>query len=102
MLRQRWGSVVCPSCGNLVGVKDERCFTCGRWNPGMWGFAPLLTRLGRDAGFVPVVIGACVAMYILSLAIDPSAITSGGGFLSFLSPSGVSLFLLGESGAYPV
>src|SRR5437899_9613360 len=42
---------VCPSCGNLVGVNDERCFTCGRWNPGLWGFAPLLKRLGRDLGF---------------------------------------------------
>src|SRR5262245_64254798 len=47
MLRQRWGSVVCPSCGTLVGVLDERCLTCGRWNPGMWGFGPFLTRLGR-------------------------------------------------------
>src|SRR5215813_11176515 len=59
MLRQKWGSVVCPSCGNLVGVNDERCFTCGRWNPGMWGFAPALNRFGRDLGFTLFVMGAC-------------------------------------------
>ena len=31
--RQRTGSVVCPSCGNLVGVNDERCYNCGRMKP---------------------------------------------------------------------
>ena len=33
---------VCTSCGSLVGVRDEKCFNCGRRNPGLWGFAPLL------------------------------------------------------------
>ena len=61
--RQRTGSVVCPSCGNLVGVNDERCYTCGRWNPGMWGFAPLLRRLGNDFGFTTIVIGASATLY---------------------------------------
>jgi hypothetical protein len=50
MLGQKRGSIVCPSCGNLVGVNDEKCFTCGRGIPA-WGFAPLLNRLGRDLGF---------------------------------------------------
>ena len=46
MLRRKTsGSVVCPSCGSLVGVNDERCYTCGRANPGMWGFAPALRHL---------------------------------------------------------
>src|SRR5262245_34116689 len=102
MLRQQWGSVVCPSCGTLVGVRDERCLTCGRWNPGMWGFAPVLTRLGRDFGFTPIVIGACGVLYVISLLIDPSSIATTGGFFNFLSPSTQSLFLLGASGFYPV
>jgi rhomboid protease GluP len=101
MLRQKWGSVVCPSCGNLVGVNDERCFTCGRWNPGLWGFAPALTRFGRDLGFTPFVIGACGVLYALMLFADPSGINQGG-LLNFLSPSLRSLFLFGASGATPV
>ena len=50
--RQRTGSVVCASCGSLVGVNDDRCYTCGRRNPGLWGYGPLLRRLGNDLGFV--------------------------------------------------
>src|SRR5215831_4534855 len=101
MLRQKWGSVVCFSCGNLVGVNDERCFTCGRWNPGLWGFAPALNRFGRDLGFTPFVIGACGVLYALMLFSDPSGI-NGSGLLNFLSPSSRALFLFGESGAGPV
>ena len=67
MLRQKWGSLVCPSCGTLVGVNDQRCLTCGRWNPGMWGFAPILRQLGADLGFVPLVITGSVVLYVLSL-----------------------------------
>ena len=45
--RRTSGSVVCPSCGSLVGVRDDKCYNCGRSNPGLWGFAPLLRQLGR-------------------------------------------------------
>ena len=101
MLRQKWGSVVCPSCGNLVGVNDEQCLTCGRRNPGLWGFAPFLNRLGRDLGFTQFVIGACAVLYALTLISDVNGISSGG-ILNFLSPSIDSLFLFGGSGAAPV
>jgi rhomboid protease GluP len=101
MLRQKWGSVVCPSCGNLVGVQDEKCLTCGRWNPGLWGFAPLLTRVGRNVSFDQFVLGACGILYALMLVTDPQGI-SMGGLLNFLSPSQRSLFLFGSSGVIPV
>jgi rhomboid protease GluP len=100
MLRQKWGSVVCPSCKNLVGVNDEQCLNCGRRNPGMWGFAPLLNRLGRDLGFTPFVIGACVVLYVVTLLYDVNGISNNG--LNVLSPSFESLFLFGNSGAVPV
>ena len=45
---------MCPSCGSLVGVRDEKCLSCGRANPGLWGFAPVLRKLGADLGFVPL------------------------------------------------
>jgi len=101
MLRQKWGSVVCPSCGTLVGVNDQQCLTCGRRNPGLWGFGPFLNRLGRDLGFTQFVIGACIILYMLMLISDPNGISTGGLF-NFLSPSSRTLFLFGESGALPV
>jgi len=99
--RQRSGSVVCPSCGTLVGVGDDRCFNCGRWNPGLWGFTPVLRRFGHDLGFVPLVIGACAVLYVLTLLVSGSAMRMQGLF-SLLSPDGRTLFLFGASGAVPV
>lgn len=94
--RQTTGSVVCASCGYLVGVSDDKCYHCGRRNPGLWGFAPALRRLGHDLGFVPFVIGACVIIYGLMLF----AARASNEFT--LSPSNGALFLFGASGAGPM
>jgi len=99
--RQRSGSVLCPSCGQLVGVNDEACFHCGRAHPGLFGFAGLLRNLGRDLGFSALVMGACGLLYVTALAIQPDAI-GRGGMLSLFSPGVESLFVLGASGAIPV
>ena len=99
--RQLTGSVICTSCGVLVGVNDDRCYNCGRRNPGLWGFAPLLRSLGADLGFVPLVIGGCVVVYLLTLLASRGNIGTGGLF-SFMSPSLPALFLFGASGPVPV
>jgi rhomboid protease GluP len=101
--RKTTGSVVCPSCGSLVGVRDDKCYMCGRANPGLWGFGPLLRQLGTDMGFVPLVIGACSIIYVLTLVASGSdllPIYRGG--MSFLSPSPGALLMFGMSGAGPV
>lgn len=102
LARQRIGSVVCPSCGNLVGVNDERCFTCGRWNPGLWGYAPLLRRLGNDLGFTSLVIGGCTVIFVAALLISGRSIVLVAGPMTFLVPSNFASLVLGASGAYPV
>ncbi len=99
--RQTTGSVICTSCGVLVGVSDETCYNCGRRNPGLWGFAPLLRRLGHDMGFVPFVIGACAVAYVLTLIFSGGSVGMGGLF-SMFAPNSQSLFLFGASGAIPV
>ncbi len=101
--RQTSGSVVCPSCGSLVGVRDEKCFNCGRRNPGLWGFAPLLRSLGNDLGFVQLVVWGCGALYAVSLLLSGREIGMvGAGLFSILAPNIQSMFLLGASGATPV
>jgi rhomboid protease GluP len=99
--RDRPSSVLCPSCGSLVGIRDERCLNCGRLRPGMFGLTPLLRALGQDMGFVTIVLWACGAVYIATLAIDPSGVGTGG-LLSFLTPSGEAVFRFGAAGALPV
>jgi rhomboid protease GluP len=99
--RQRSGAVVCPSCGRLVGVNDERCYNCGRRSPGMWGFAGALRRVGGDMGFISLVMGATILLYGASLIIGGIR-PAGGGFFNFLAPTAPALFAFGASGAVPV
>jgi rhomboid protease GluP len=99
--RRTTGSVVCPSCGSLVGVRDDKCYTCGRSNPGLWGFGPALRNLGVNFGFAPLVVGTCVTLWVITVLMSGAAI-GGGGLLSLLSPSGQILILFGASGSYPV
>ena len=99
--RQTTGSVVCVSCGYLVGVNDERCYNCGRRNPGLWGYATAVRRLGNDMGFVPLVIGICGIAFLLSLLLSRGAI-GGGSLFSILSPSQYALIEMGASGRFPI
>jgi rhomboid protease GluP len=92
---------VCVSCGYLVGVNDDTCYNCGRRNPGLWGFAPALRTLGHDLGFVPLVTGLCVIVYVASL-LTTGGLASGGGLLGLLAPSSYSLLIFGASGVVPV
>jgi rhomboid protease GluP len=104
MFRQKTGSVVCASCGSLVGVNDDKCYNCGRRNPGLWGFGPVLRRFGNDFGFTTVIVYGCCALYALSLLL--TVITGGnlmaGSIFSLLGPNDFASSALGRSGAGPV
>jgi rhomboid protease GluP len=102
--RQRTGSVVCASCGSLVGVNDDQCYSCGRKNPGLWGFAPVLRRLGNDFGFVPMIIGVSAVLYMLGLVLTvvTGGNVMGGSLMGILAPRTEVQVLLGASGAVPV
>lgn len=98
--RQTSGSVVCASCGSLVGVNDDACYSCGRRNPGLWGYAGAIRRLGSDLGFVQVVILGSSILYVLSLLMSNGQIGMNG--LNLLAPSQRALVQLGASGAWPL
>src|ERR1700694_5499831 len=99
--RRTSGSVVCPSCGSLVGVRDDKCYTCGRSNPGLWGFGPALRALGAEFGFAQTVIGVCVTVWVVMLLLSGGGIGGTGSILSALSPTPQVLLLFGESGTVP-
>ena len=53
------GSVICTSCGVLVGVSDDGLLQLRAPESRAVGLSrPALRRLGQDLGFVPLVIGA--------------------------------------------
>lgn len=94
--RKTEGSVICSACGVLVGVNDPTCYNCGRRNPGLWGFGPALRALGNDLGFVSIVTGGTIIMFVLSLVLSRDGTNIG------LTPSNTALQILGASGAVPV
>jgi rhomboid protease GluP len=104
MFRQKTGSVVCASCGSLVGVNDDKCYTCGRRNPGLWGFGPVLRRFGSDLGFTTAIVYGCAVVYTLSLLLTvlSGGNLMGGSVFSILGPNNFGAYALGASGAAPV
>ncbi len=103
--RQKTGSVVCASCGSLVGVNDETCYSCGRRNPGLWGYGPMLRRFGNDLGFVTLVVYGSIALYFATLA---TTVVLGGNIMpsaslgGILAPDPRVALAFGASGAYPL
>jgi rhomboid protease GluP len=99
---KRTGSVVCPSCGRLVGASERTCPFCGALVRGVLGLEPLLRKLFGDLGLWPLVMGACGVLYLAMLAVDPEGMRVAGGGLGFLAPSLQVSFAFGASGPLPV
>lgn len=92
------GSMLCPHCGKLISRTEEHCPFCGAWNPALFGAAPVLQRFfGRQLHVVPFIVTVCIALYLLSLALEPRAVFSGGlgGLFNLLSPGTRALYQLG-------
>jgi len=101
MFRKRTGSILCPSCGKLVGVAVDQCPNCGRRNPGMWGLTSVLGNVGRTVPFDQVVVGGTVFLYLCMLVVDPEHISLRLN-LNLLAPSPESSFRFGATGPVPV
>lgn len=98
-MRQTEGSMICPNCGRLISVSEERCPFCGAWRPGMFGYAPAIQRwFGRSLDLPKVILIVCVALYVASLALQPEAIFQMHGLFSILSPGSRALYQLGMTG----
>ena len=69
----------------------------------MFGYGPALHRLlGGRLDLSNIITGACVALYVVSLALDPGALLHMGGIFDLLSPSGPALLRLGMTGRVPL
>ena len=91
--------MICPRCGKLISVSEEKCPFCGAWNPSLYGLGPGIQRfVGRKLDLVAVIVGACVALYVTSLALQPEAIFQMRGLFDILSPGSRALYQLGMTG----
>jgi len=96
-------SILCPSCRKLISRDEPRCPYCGTARPGSrlksnpWALA---AGDGRKA--VNLIIAVNVLMYASAIIVDPARIGLSPNPLTFLSPSGSALELLGATGTVPV
>lgn len=68
----------------------------------MFGLASQLRKLGLNLDFPRIITVLCVALYVVSLALDPGAILRPTGMMNILAPSSESSFHAGASGQIPV
>ena len=91
--------MICPHCGKLIGVGEEKCPFCGAWRPSLFGYAPALQRLfGRSLDLIPIIVTSCIVLYVVLLALQPEAIFQTRGVFSLLSPGTRALYQLGMTG----
>jgi len=99
MFRKPTGAILCPRCGRLTHPDADECLVCGLRRPGRWQWAGRLGKLWRRGSFTGLVTIACVALYVLSLLIDPMASLRPRGPFDLFSPGGRALHDLGMTGA---
>jgi rhomboid protease GluP len=97
--RRSSGSMICPDCGKLISITEERCPFCGAWRPGLYGWTPAIQRwFGNRANLVAMISVACIVLYVISLLLQPEAIFQNFGLFSLLSPGMRALYQLGMTG----
>ena len=101
LARQTSGSVVCFACETLISIESKTCPHCGQRNPGLWGYARSIRRLGTDFGFLQIVTWGCIGLYAAALLMNVDGIGNDGIF-NLLSPDPGALEWLGSTGAIPV
>jgi len=101
MFRQRSGSSLCYRCGKLNRVDAAECFYCGARRPGLWGFGASAAHLVGRLDFAKAVTVVCVALYAVSILLDPTAAFRARNPFDMLAPSSSALVRLGMTGAIP-
>lgn len=96
-------AILCPNCRRLVNVDEPVCPYCGAKHPGS-RLRFLLSNLGglRPDNVVSVILYVNIAMYVVSLLLNPSRMGLSPNPLRLLAPSDQSLLLLGATGTVPI
>ena len=94
-------AILCPRCHKIVNADAETCPHCGQRKPGLWGATAVIRRLGL-LNFPHLITVFCGVLYLLALALDPSAIFQTQGLMQILSPSLEASIKLGVTGTRPV
>ncbi len=103
MPNQKRQSLLCPNCKKLISTSEKRCPYCGTARPAAWWNNNIWTRGFNDPYvLVKSIIGVNVALYVISLLLNPRGFGLALNPLTFLSPAGPILELLGATGSVPI
>ena len=96
-------SLLCPNCKKLISVSEKKCPYCGTANPAAWWKNNIWTRgFSNPYLLVKSIIGVNIGIYVISLLLNPKGFGLALNPLTFLSPSGQILELLGATGKVPI
>ncbi|MXW79386.1 MAG: rhomboid family intramembrane serine protease [Gemmatimonadetes bacterium] len=95
-------AILCPRCHKIVSAEAETCPHCGQRKPGLWGATATMRKLGLQLNFPHLITVFCGVLYLLALALDPSAIFQTQGLMQILAPSIQASFKLGVTGTVPI
>ena len=96
-------SLLCPNCKKLISISEKKCPYCGTGNPAAWWKNTILTRgFNNPYLLVKWIIGLNIGIYVISLLLNPKGFGLALNPLTFLSPSGQILELLGATGKIPI
>lgn len=96
-------SQLCPNCRGLISRNESVCPYCGIKSPGSWWKNSVILRLFHDPElFLKGLINLNIALFVLSLILNPGGMGMGMSPFGFLSPDNRSLLLLGATGTMPI
>lgn len=100
---QKKNSLLCPGCRKLISASEKVCPYCGMKNPSSrLRSSRLYKAFASSDGLLQAIITVNIAMYAISILINPGSTGLNFSPLRFLAPSNQSLLLLGSTGAIPV
>ena len=97
-------TILCPTCRKLISTDEARCPYCDTSKPGSWmQNNPVVRLFNNPAQFIKIIIYVNVAMFALTILISFQSLRlSIGNPMHFLSPSLLSLRLLGATGTFAI
>jgi rhomboid protease GluP len=103
MTNHKRQSILCPNCKKLISISEAHCPYCGTAHPAAWWKNNIWTRGFNDPHLlIKSMIVINVAIYVISLVLNPRGFGVALNPLTFLSPSGPILELLGATGKVPI
>jgi membrane associated rhomboid family serine protease len=95
--------MLCPGCGKLISIDEEKCPYCGLLRPGSWWKNnPVFRWMSDGDGLIRGIIYANVAMFVVSLLLNSRMPGLSMNPFLMLSPENRSLFFLGATGSVSI